>query len=77
MTRKEDRLFHAAQTGDLEVLRAALDQGANPELRDNQGYTARDVAAKNGRTSCVDQLDAHAAEGCLGAFWKSRMGGPA
>jgi ankyrin repeat protein len=49
-------LMYAAAEGQLEVVRALLGHGANATLRDKDGDTARDFAARNGHTEIARRL---------------------
>lgn len=51
MTRREDRFFELCETGAADEVRQALAEGADPNARNREGYTALMVAAaKNGPT---------------------------
>src|SRR5262245_26670014 len=48
--------FAAAETGDVEAVKALLKAGANPKLIDQHGRTPLYLAAMNGHTGIVTLL---------------------
>ena len=66
----DPRLRSAALKGDLAALNRALDDGADPNAADNDGYNPLIYAAINNRVDCVARLieagsrpDCHTYEG--------------
>ncbi|MDE1460870.1 ankyrin repeat domain-containing protein [Spartinivicinus poritis] len=57
--------FHAARTGDTELMKLFIDSGVNVNFQNNQGYTGLMVAAFRGQPEIVDQLLAADASACL------------
>ena len=52
----DPRLRTAALRGDLAALTRALDEGADPCLADEDGYTPLHYAASNGHVACIVRL---------------------
>ena len=52
----DPRLRTAALRGDLVALTRALDEGADPCLADEDGYTPLHYAASNGHVACIVRL---------------------
>mgnify|MGYP002830208164 CR=1 FL=1 len=52
----DPRLRTAALRGDLAALTRALDEGADPRLADEDGYTPLHYAASNGHVACIVRL---------------------
>ena len=58
--------LHAAVAGrNADAVGAILDQGADPDARQQQGYTPLMGAASSGREDLVDQLLARGADPAL------------
>jgi len=49
-------LCESSSTGDIESLKALLENGVNPNLADYDGRTALHLASSNGRTTALDYL---------------------
>ena len=49
-------LILAAHSGNVDILRALLEAGASPDLKDFSGVTAVNVAARHERLTCLCQL---------------------
>ena len=58
----DPRLRAPALKGDVAALTTALEAGANPNLRDDDGYAPLLYAASNGHASCIDVLRRHGAD---------------
>ena len=58
----ERQLLGAARSGDVTALRAALDAGADPNVRNRRGQTALHVAAWHGRVTAIRTLVAAGAD---------------
>ena len=52
----DPRLRPAALSGDLAALNRALDEGADPNLADSDGYNPLIFAVTNNHTGCVERL---------------------
>ena len=70
-----DAALRAAKAGDIEGLAAALEGGSDPNVRDNQGWTALMHAANEGYSLLIPALldagaevDARAADGATALF---------
>ncbi len=57
----DPRLRAAALKGDVEALTTALNEGADPNQFDDDGYGPLLYAASNGHASCIDVLTRHGA----------------
>jgi hypothetical protein len=57
----DPRLRAAALKGDVEALTTALNEGADPNQCDDDGYGPLLYAASNGHASCIDVLTRHGA----------------
>ena len=60
-------LHMAAGSGFAECVRTLLAGGADPELRDKQGMTAREWAVQRKHAKCVEVFDAYLAAAAAGA----------
>lgn len=59
-------LLYAAYQGDAELVKALLDKGANPNLRNEYGAFALSEAVQQGSQPIVDMLLSHKADANLG-----------
>ncbi len=59
-------LLYAAYQGDAELVKALLDKGANPNLRNEYGAFALSEAVQQGSQPIVDMLLSHNADANLG-----------
>ena len=50
-------LLDAARSGDIQSVRELLDRGADPNIRNNDGWTALDIASEYGHTDIVELLE--------------------
>ena len=57
-----DQLWRAAESGDTQAVRAALDSQVDVNARDSEGNTALMIATRHGRTKAVLALLAHGAD---------------
>ena len=60
----DEQLFTLARTGDLLQLEQLLDQGANPDARNRQGYTPLIMAAYYGHIPLMERLVLRGAQSC-------------
>ena len=58
----DPRLRAPALKGDVEALTTALNEGADPNRRDEDGYAPLLYAASNGHARCIDVLRRHGAD---------------
>ena len=58
----DPRLRAPALKGDVEALTTALEAGADPNRRDEDGYAPLLYAASNGHARCIDVLRRHGAD---------------
>mmetsp|Transcript_7735 Transcript_7735/g.11747 ORF Transcript_7735/g.11747 Transcript_7735/m.11747 type:complete len:312 (+) Transcript_7735:1-936(+) len=57
-------LHVAAAVGNLAIIELLLERGANPDAKDNSGFTPKFMAVRNGHSSCAASLHKH--RGSLG-----------
>ncbi|WP_163833662.1 ankyrin repeat domain-containing protein [Spartinivicinus ruber] len=57
--------FHAARTGDTQLMKLFIESGVNLNYQNNQGYTGLMVAAFRGQADIVGQLLTAGASACL------------
>ena len=64
MTQEElnRQMINAADNRDTKTVRKMLEHGADPNSRDNSGYTALMYACRNGRTDTAGLLLEHGAD---------------
>jgi len=60
----DEQLFIVARAGDLVQLEQLLDQGANPDTRNSQGYTPLIMAAYYGHIPLMEKLILRGAQSC-------------
>jgi cytohesin len=60
-------LHEAARSGSVDVVQLLLDAGADPRLRDGNGNTPLEIAARCGFAAVVDRLDRASKPGPAGA----------
>ncbi|CDK30271.1 Ankyrin repeats containing protein [Candidatus Babela massiliensis] len=56
---KWNALMWAVASNKIDIIKLLLDKGADINLKDNQGYTARDIAYKRGHKSIVNLIDSY------------------
>ena len=69
-------LFSAAENGNGEAVRFLLDNGANPNIADNNGHKAIDWARANKMENAVSVLERVTTSGANGTAVKSPGGAP-
>ena len=76
-----DKLLSAAAAGNLNQVNSLLAKGADPNIRDEYGYTPLILAASEGRSDMVRQLidkgadvNARTASNWTALLWASSMG---
>ena len=55
-------LYHAAYRGNMDIVQALLQAGANPTIRNNNGETPLDIARRKNHTATIPLLQAAVAE---------------
>lgn len=51
------KLFQAAETGDLDAAKNAIVNGADPNVKDEEGRAVYEIAAWNGHFEVADYLE--------------------
>ena len=69
-----DNMFIAIKNGDAEAVVDLLRQGVDPDVLDEQGYTALMMASREGSAEVVRQLLAHGAKVYKRNLYKGRWG---